>query len=295
MRGLTKIDRFSTDQAEPWELPFTQHEGGKFFSDQRVSHPWSPSRESDVPGGALESLHAACGIDGLHQVFIIPFTVRSTGIRNRKVMTPLSVLAIGSRAVGLWTEKPREGVVRVIRLEELDMLEDVTVLLYGRLSFMSAGSCLTVRYNTVSRTPLEPALLELRERLAGAEQAVPGDDNVDALPFKWNRLVRSSLARLCEEAPAVFRFASVSPRSRREAPLGQLLVLNPYELVYMRDPPDTGVRYGVDAFIIPRSRLGEPAGHATDAKIRGQRPMSLLPMPPQLREAASRWFPVQKA
>ena len=224
-------------------------------------------------------------------MFIIPFAVRSTGIRNKKVMTPLSVLAIGSRAVGLWTEKPQAGVVRVIHLDDLDVLEDVTILLYGRLSFMSARAHLTVRYNTVSRACLEPALLELRERLAGAQQAVPGDDNATGLPFKWNRLVRSSLARLHEEAPASFRFASVPPRSRREAPLGHLLLLNPYELVYMRDPPDTEVRHGVDTFIIPRSRLEAVAGHAMDTRIRARGSISLLPMPPLLREAAARWFP----
>jgi hypothetical protein len=214
-RGLIQPERFATDAAETWELPYAEREGGIYYQDQRPSHPWSPSRENEVPEGALESLDAACGIEGLHQVFIIPFAVRSTGVQGRKVMTPLSVLAIGSRSVGLWTEKPRPGVVMVIRLEEIDVVEDVTVLLYGRLSFISAVKDLTIRYNTVSRPRLETALRELRRRIAGPELAVPRDDIAASLPFKWNRLLNSTLARLHEEAPAAFRFAGVPARSRR--------------------------------------------------------------------------------
>lgn len=122
--------------------------------------PHAPRRAEDIPSGALESLSESCGIEGLRQVFLIPRAVRSIGWRDQKVISPNSVLAIGSRAVGLWTEKPEPGVKVMIPLKKLSAIEDVTILLYGRLSFFSFGDRLTIRYNTLARSGLEPALLE---------------------------------------------------------------------------------------------------------------------------------------
>lgn len=289
-RPVSAPRRFLADAAEEWELPYTEREGGHWFLDQRPSHPWCPRAPEELPPGAFRCLEEACGIEGLHQLFVIPFAVRQTGLRRSMVTTPLSVLAVGSRAVGLWTEKPSPGLAAAVRLDELEVIEDVTILLYGRLSFISAGRTLTVRYNTVSRRQLEPALLALRRRVAGPGLPVPTEQATGSLPFKWNHLLNGSLARLRENAPAAFRFACVPARSRRAAPLGHLLVLNPFELVWMRDPPGDDVRYGVDSFIIPRSRLTALGGAETGRRIDGSRSVFALPMPSPLREAASRWL-----
>jgi hypothetical protein len=71
-------------------------------------------------------------------------------------------------------------------------MKDVTILLYGRLSFYSTAQRLRIRYNTVTRIGLEPALLELRRRLTGPAQRTPRDDlGAPALPFKWDRLLHT--------------------------------------------------------------------------------------------------------
>ena len=46
------------------------------------------------------------------------------------------------------TRAGREGA---IPLERLSAIEDVTILLYGRLSFISPSERLTIRYNTLAR------------------------------------------------------------------------------------------------------------------------------------------------
>jgi hypothetical protein len=186
-----------SDLAETWELPFSESEGSSYYRMNRGSYPYTPRRAEDVPTGALESLGEICVIEDLHQVFIVPLAVRSTGARGKKVISPNSVLALGARAVGLWTEKPQPGVRVVIPLEELAAMEDVTILLYGRLSFCSAAQRLSIRYNTVTRGGLEPALLELRKRLTGPAQQTPRDDPAaTALPFKWNQLLHTPRVRL---------------------------------------------------------------------------------------------------
>ncbi len=109
---------------------------------------------------------------------MIPRSARLTGCGEEKVISPHSVLGIGTRAVGLWTGEPGPGVKVVIPMERLSAIEDVTILLYGRLSFISASGRLTIRYNTLARSGLEPALLELRQRLAGPPGTLPIEDSV---------------------------------------------------------------------------------------------------------------------
>jgi hypothetical protein len=253
--------------------------------------PHAPRRAEDIPSGALESLSESCGIEGLRQVFLIPRAVRSIGWRDQKVISPNSVLAIGSRAVGLWTEKPEPGVKVMIPLKKLSAIEDVTILLYGRLSFFSFGDRLTIRYNTLARSGLEPALLELRRRLTGSPQPIPGEDDGSAeLPFKWKRLLRSALIRLNEDASVAFRFANAPRSSRHDIERGQLLVLNPHELVYMCDPVEASHNYGEDSFILPRSRINAVRVREKNLEVFSTGAHFSLSMVSELCEAAARWF-----
>src|SRR5208337_3899022 len=166
-RDLFSARRQEVDPAEKWELHFRESEGGSYYGGNYASHPYTPHQLAEVPAGAMESLREPCGVEDLHQVFIVPWAVRSVDSRGRRVISPNSVLALGARAVGLWTEKPQPGLKVVIRMEELAAIEDVMILLYGRLSFVPFGERLRIRYNTVARDKLEQALLELRQQLSG--------------------------------------------------------------------------------------------------------------------------------
>ena len=137
-RGVRAANR-PQDPAERWELAYSN--AGEYAYSRGVFEifPRNPHRAEEVPREALESLSGSCGLEGLHQLFMIPWTVRSTGWGDQKVITPYSVLAIGGRAVGLWVDKPEPAVKAVIPVERIAAIEDVTILLYSRLSFLSAG------------------------------------------------------------------------------------------------------------------------------------------------------------
>jgi hypothetical protein len=238
----------------------------------------------------MESLAEPCGIEGLHQIFIIPWAVRCVDFQNTRVISPNSVLAIGDRAVGLWTEKPQPGVKVMIRVEELAAIEDVMILLYGRLSFLPFGEKLRIRYNTVARQRLEPALLQLRKKLAGPAREIPrGNGGSAVLPFKWNYLLHSARVGLAEDGAVAFRFAQVPRRRRRDPPRSQLLVLNPLELVYICDPVESEEDYGVDSFIVPRSLVTEIRNRDRNLEIVAKGARFSLPMAPELSDAAVRW------
>jgi hypothetical protein len=279
------------DPAEKWELPYTESEGATYFRGPLEVFPHSPRRAEDIPGGAFDSLGEACGLEGLRQVFIVPWAVRSIGWEDRKVISPGSVLAIGTRAVGLWTEKPQPGVKVVILLAKLSAIEDVTILLYGRLAFLSSIDRLTIRYNTLARRALEPVLIELRKRLSGSARPIPRENQrAEDLPVKWKRLLRRDFVRLDERASVAFRFAKAPKSSRDDIERGQLLVLNPHELVYMCDPLESTHHFGEDSFIVPRSRITgiEVRKDGLEAASNGAR--VLLPMVPELCKAAAGWF-----
>src|SRR5271157_6064278 len=110
MRSARTTPKGSRDPAETWELPCTENEGGSSPRGACDIFPFTPRQREDIAEGALDSLNDVCGIEGLRQVFIIPWVVRKAGIGEQKVISPDSVLGIGTRAVGLWTGKPEPGV-----------------------------------------------------------------------------------------------------------------------------------------------------------------------------------------
>jgi hypothetical protein len=279
------------DPAEKWEIRFTEAAGGSYFRTERASHPYTPRREEDIPSGAEEALERVCGIHELGQIFIIPWAVRSTGSLAQKVISPNSVLALGDQAVGLWTEKPEPSVKITIPLERVAAIEDVTILLYGRLCFVPFRDRLTIRYNTVARHEMEPALLALREKLAGAAQPLPVvDQSREELPFKWKVLIEQPLARLLGNSPVIYSFALVRGKSRNEAPRGQLLTLNPFEFVYICDPTESTERYGVDSFVLPRARITGVHIRDNDLEVRCNGAIIPIPMASSLRSAAMKWL-----
>ncbi len=288
--GKSRIDRLRQDPAEKWEIPFTQKEGGSFYQGYS-SYPTIPRRAEEIPAGAREALWESCGVDRLGQVFLVPWAVRPTGIRNQRVITPDSVLVIGAKAVGLWTDKPEPGVKAFLKIDDIAAMEDVTILLYGRLSFISSAERLSIRYNTVVREGLDPALFELRKRLSGPAQQVPRDPpDAPELPFKWNLLSLSARTRLAEDSSAAWRFASVPGMRGRAAARGQLLVLNPHELVFMRDPPESPGHFGEDSFIVSRARVTGARIEEDGLVVSAKGAQFPLPMALPLCEQAVRWL-----
>jgi hypothetical protein len=279
------------DAAESWELRCSESEGREYLRGACDVFPYVPRRPEDVPTGALESLGEVCGFEALRQVFIIPWAARSTGFADQRVLTPGSVLGIGARAVALWTDRPEPGIKVAIPLERLSAIEDITILLYGRLSFLSLGDRLTIRYNTLARFALEPALLELRKRLAGPPQPLPADTaEYPELPAKWQSLLHGPLVRFHESTPVAFRFAVEPGRYPNEPDRGQLLVVNPHELVFLRDPAESPHAYGEDSFIAPRTCISRVRVREKYLELASNGARFSLSMAPGLREAAAGWF-----
>ncbi len=294
-REGVKAGRRPQDPAESWELPYTERQGGFYFRGIYAGHPFAPSGPEDVPAGAWESLRETCGLESLKQLLIIPSSVRSVGRRNRKVITPMEVLAVGTRAVGLWVEKPAPAVRVAIDLDELAALEDVHILLYGRLSFLSRDNRLTIRYNTVCRRILEPVLQRLREKLAGPGCPVPSwGSPTGPLPFKWNFLLQYPFTTLDPEAPRVFGFQGAPRVKGAWVPRGHLLILTPFELVSLRDPVESFHSYGVDSLFIPRSRIQAVSVQPDGVQVTAKGAELFLPLPPTLLVEVRRWFETSK-
>ena len=279
------------DPPEGWELEYSESEGGSYDRGVYDVFPRLPRRAEDVPPGALEALNSSCSLAGLRQLLLVPMAVRSTGHAGERVISPASVLGLGNRAVGLWTEKPQAGVKVLIPLQRLSAIEDVTILLYGRLSFLSFDQRLTIRYNTLARSSLRPLLFELRRKLAGPPLPLPPEEPAGGeLPLKWRRLLRGPQLRFREGAPVAFRFA-VSPRSTRDdIDRGQLLVLSAHELLYLCDPPEASHNYGEDSFIVPRPRITRVRVREKYLEVASNGARLPLPMAPELRQAAARWL-----
>jgi hypothetical protein len=279
------------DPAERWELPCTESEGISYFRGIYEVFPRTPRREEDVPADARDSLAESCRVTSIRQLFLMPWAVRSTGVEDQKVISPGSVLALGTRAIGLWTEKPEPGVKVLIPLDRLAAIEDVTVLLYGRLSFLSFDETITIRYNTLARSGMRPALRELRERLSGSPRQLPRDEPPPPhLPLKWKRLLRGPVARFREDTPVAFRFAVQPPAPGNDVGRGQLLVINPHELVYLCDPREASHNYGEDSVIVPRPRITRVRVRDRYLEVASNGARLCLDMAAELREAAALWL-----
>jgi hypothetical protein len=107
--------------------------------------------------------------------------------------------------------------------------------------------------------------------------------------MKWRRLLRAPL-RFGEGAPIAYRFAVAPKRHRDDVERGQLLAVNPYELVYMCDPLEASHSYGEDSFIVPRPRITRVRVRERYLEVASNGARLSLCMEPVLREAAARWL-----
>jgi len=279
------------DPPEHWEMPCAEAESRGFYRGIYEIFPRAPRREEDVPAMARAALGECCRVTSFRQFFLVPGAVRSTGVAEQKVISPDSVLALGTSAVALWTATPDPGVKVLIPLSRLAAVEDATVLLYSRLRLVSFEETLTVRYNTLARPGLRPALLDLRERLCGAPQPLPLEEPAAAhLPLKWRRLLRWPVARFRDDTPVAYRFTVEPPTDDEDTHRSQLLVLSPYELVYLRDPREVSHTYGEDLFTVPRHRISRVKVRDRYLEVVSNSARLCLDMAPTLRQVAAEWL-----
>ena len=282
------------DPPEAWEQELPQRAVSLLGRGPTGRHPYRPLREADVPASALTALGTDCGAGDLRQLLVIPASVRpiSAGRRWRWVSTPTQVLGLGTRAVGLWVARSHEGgpaevprggaagappsmadqvgeIRETIPLRDLAFVEDARILLSGRLAFVAQGRALRVRYSTVARYDLRPALDDVRVALAGEPLAV-GEPAVPPLPVKWQILAQTPAIRLNDSGATVLYD---EPRTGRRRTRPTLVALTPYELVVAREPTQglSVDRYGVDSVHVARRRVERisPAGGSLAIRAHG--------------------------
>jgi len=257
------------DPPEEWETWLPDRVVRSLGRGMTGNHPFRPLREADVPAGSLDALADAAGVTGIAQLLVIPPSARpvSSGRRWRWVSAPAQVLGLGMTAVALWVEG--EGVHRTLRLDEIAAIEDVRILLYSRLSFRGGGQVLRVRYSTVARHDVLPALSGFRVAVAG--DALPiGEPSRPELPLKWTNVADTATIRVLACRAALLYD---EPRTGRRRTRPTLVALTPYELVIARQPSWGGPTdvYGVDSIHIARRRIDsmEIAGGSITIHARG--------------------------
>jgi hypothetical protein len=256
------------DPPEPWEQWISRGEIRRLARDNIADRPFRPRRPDDVPPGAVEALAHECGAHELEQLFVIPSSPRRVGDgRWRWVETPTQVLGFGDHGVGLWVDAtPAPGVHRVIPHADLAAIADEHILLYGRLSFLAGDQALRVRYNTVSRWQLQPALASVRRSVATQPGPVP-DVEPPKLTHKWRVIADSETVRpAAGEKVAVF-FGSHRPHRRRRA-VPALLAVTSRELIVVRQPYGDRAGYGSDALYVSRQRIEQLEAEGSTLRLR---------------------------
>lgn len=255
-----EVRRVSEDAPEPWERVTSGGGGPDTGLSGSDSHPFRPEAWHDVPDLAVNALAKACGTTKPSELFVIPPAARSVAApRNaeRQIATPLQVLGFGQTAIGLWADDAFGGDLKVvIPIDELAAIEDVHVLLFGRLSLVTSRQRLTIRYNTVAGHKLEESLQAVRLAAAGTPSPVHPATLPDGTPHKWVTLAASPTVRL-DDGPITLVYETEPGRARREPPYETLIALTAHELVIAREPEHRPVtaKYGVDVLQVPLGRL----------------------------------------
>jgi hypothetical protein len=255
------------DPPEPWEPWLSRAEIRRLVRDNIAGRPFRPRGPDDVPPGAVEALAHECGAQELDQLFVIPSSPRLVGDGRRWVETPTQVLGFGDHGVGLWVDAaPAPGVHRVIPHADLAAIVDERILLYGRLSFLAGDQALRVRYNTVSRWQLRPALASLRRSVATQPGPVP-DVEPPKLTHKWRVITDSETVRpAAGEKVAVFFGSHRTHRRRRPRPA--LLAVTSRELIVVRQPYGDPAGYGSDALYVSRQRIEQLEAERSTLRLR---------------------------
>jgi hypothetical protein len=255
-----------SDPIEPWEIPIPKRD--RYKIDRWLpGRPFRPTRLADIPAPALAAVEGVCGPVQLSRVFVVPRTTRLVD-SSRCVITPTKVLGFGEEVVAVWIDDGPEGRVMSMPTEQLDAVDDRTILLYGRLRLIASDAQLVVHYNTVARDDLRDDLCRLRSQMATRELPVspgflwldPSNPRPDraGLPHKWLVVLDSAAVRPNPAEPVVVAVGNLTEiRRGKTRPPSGVAVLGPRELVIASEPSDYRGRdrYGVDLLAVPRERL----------------------------------------
>jgi hypothetical protein len=259
------------DPPEPWEQ---QGERAPDASPAPgfAAHPYVPARWTDVPSGAFEALESACGAWRLDQLFVVPTAARSVvDDPEAWITTPAQVVGLAEERVAHWIDAdPQPHIAAALALDELAAIDHAQIGPYMRLTLLAHDRRLTVRYDTVARHELDPALCALRAAATGCPLPVPDEPELD-LSHEWAHLVHSTAVRLQAGEPIAVRLGQL-PTHARDHARGALLALTPHELILAREPnPDLlagSAPSGHDLLSIPRGRLEGAEVAAAGARLR---------------------------
>ena len=263
------------DPPEQWERAVCAKDWVPFDKSWHAGHPFRPPSWEDLPDGSGDALDQACGLERLDQLFVIPACSRWIG-GNICVWTPTQVLAFGTRAMALWVDVERGPKIPVeIPKDELWAVGNTRILLYSRLVFYGRTQQLRIRYNTVARPQLEPALASLRREIAGPYLAVPPQPKALDLPFKWSVIAGSEAVVLPSDKPPALLFGERSTGWRRP-PCPVLVALSEQELIVATESIEESggfACYGIDSLHVPRRRLerAEASGPLLRVRAAGSR------------------------
>jgi hypothetical protein len=263
-----------------------------------------------VPPPARSALEVDCGPLPLERLFVVPKTTRLVSPKHC-VITPARVLGFGATDVALWIDDCPGGRVLSIPIDRLVAVDNRSILLYGRLRLLAAGSQLVVRYNSVYRDELQENLRDLRRRMARKELPVESgflwldprheQGRQSDLPFRWQVLLDYPTVRPNLSEPVMIAVGDVAGiRRGRTGPPSGVAVLGSRELVIANEPSgnlDFG-RYGIDLLAVPRQRLDSlrwdgrslTVRLASDHVVAENYASVVLPLDPRLVEAMARAF-----
>ncbi len=251
--------------------------------------PFWPKAREDVPERAWGRLEATCGELSLERMLVFPpFGTRPT-FRCR-VWAPARVIAVGSLAIGLWTDEG-EGADRLecVPLADVLAIDDRTVLLDGQLSVVGPAGRVVVGYNTTARTRIRESIAWLRRAVAGSAFPVQetfvwmagseagGNRPRSELPHKWAYILnRRDDLRIDPVGQEMVAVGDVAEIGHSRGPATGVALLGPRELVIAAEPSESLdiSRYGVDLIVVPRSRLSGIGWSQGEVTIQLQRDAS---------------------
>jgi hypothetical protein len=129
-----------------------------------------PADVAWLPDGAYPALVDSVGRVGLEDLLIIPAAAApAKPWRRRCLYSPLCVMAIGERGVGLWVQAlPAPGVRAWVPFEEIAALEQRADGRRGVLAVTGQADTLVVRYDADGQAVMDAWILRLRLRAAAA-------------------------------------------------------------------------------------------------------------------------------
>jgi hypothetical protein len=217
---------------EEWEQTF-----GADLVPQLVptGQPCAVRQPSDVtwlPAGAYVALAGCIGRHGLQDLLIMPGAAWAYGrLRRRCVYTPLSVLGVGERAVGLWVQAlPAPGILALLPLSEVAAIARQVNGTQGLVLVTGRTGRVPVRFDATADALVDAFVRRLRRRAAGDPAPVPAADVRAGIVARGRRHTFELADLRLDSADDVVTVGRYGRSGRRTC----LLALAPPELVVVR-------------------------------------------------------------